>query len=582
MKGRGIHKIFLFLGLFVFSFFGARAANAATLYLSPSSGDFTVGNIFTANILVNTEGVTINNADATVNFPSGLLEVVSFSKSGSIFSLWVEEPSFSNGAGTLSFNGGLPTPGFNGATGKVLSAVFRVKKAGSASLIFSSAAVRANDGEGTDVFKTGVQAKFNLTSEERPLPPPPVTPGTPKAPNISSSTHPDSTKWYANNNPVFKWDLPSGVNEVTLVLGTRANSPPIISYTPPISEKTLTDVGDGIWYFNARFRNSAGLGPITSFKFNVDTQPPRNFSIIRLDTDDLTNPQPQLAFATTDDGSGLDRYEMKIGEGDWFKIMSDLVRPAYKMPLQLPGSHMVVVRAFDMANNYSEAKYQLEVQSIEPPVIDAIEKPETKARETIAITGRAKPNQKVLVSVRVNPLYVLETVADANGYWRVEFKPESVGRYEVTAQAVDERGAVSVDSNHVTFNVTSAPIPKLIVNLLMKGFDSLINFVINGWLLIFATLLIIGLVYAMVKKAVPAVKREIKKIRHIMGEYRMDKKLKKKDRKIRLEIRMISEDIRKELALLKKIESHRHLHPDEQYLKNKLETYINLITSMKG
>ncbi len=580
MKGRGIHKIFLFLGFFVFSFFGARAANAATLYLSPSSGDFTVGNIFTANILVNTEGVTINNAEATVNFPSGLLEVVSFSKSGSIFSLWVEEPSFSNGAGTLSFNGGLPTPGFNGATGKVLSAVFRVKKAGSASLIFSSAAVRANDGEGTDVFKTGVQAKFNLTSEERPLPPPPVTPGTPKAPNISSSTHPDSTKWYANNNPVFKWDLPSGVNEVTLVLNTRANSPPIISYTPPMSEKTLTDVGDGIWYFNARFRNLAGLGPISSFKLNIDTKPPRNFSIIRLDTDDLTNPQPQLAFATTDDGSGLDRYEMKIGEGDWFKISPKLAA-SYEMPLQLPGSHMVVVRAFDMANNYSEAKYQLEVQSIEPPVIDAIEKPETKARETIIITGRAKPNQKVLVSIRVNPVYVLETVADANGFWKVEFKPELVGRYEVTAQAVDGRGAISVDSNHMTFNIKSDSILKLVLNLLMKGFDSLINFVINGWLLILVTLLAAGLAYSIVKKVVPVVEREVKKIRYIMEEYHMDKKLKKKDRKIRIEIEMIYEDIKKELALLKRIEQHRTLHPEEKYWKEKLEKYYQMIKTLK-
>ena len=581
MKEGRTHKIFLFLGLFAFSFFGARAVNAATLYFSPSSGDFSVGNILTVNILVNTENATINNAESIINFPSGLLEVVSFSKSGSIFSLWVEEPTFSNGAGTLSFNGGLPTPGFNGATGKVLSAVFRVKKAGSATLVFSSAAVRANDGYGTNVFRTGDQALLNLISEEKLLPSPVVI-GIPKAPNISSPTHHDPNKWYSNNSPVFKWDLPSEIDEVTLTLSTRANSPPAISYSPSISEKTLTDVGDGIWYLNARFRNYSGLGPVTSFRFNVDTQPPKNFSITRRDVNDPTNPQPEIIFTTTDDTSGIDRYEMKIGDGAWFKIEPSLAGKPYKLPLQAPGTREIAVKAFDRAGNFSEAKYQLEVQSIEPPVIDPVVKSEVKLGETVTIFGKAKSNQKVLVSIKSSPVVTLETVADANGFWKVEFKLESIGRHEVMAQAVDERGAVSVDSNHVTFNVTSAPIPKLIVNLLMKGFDSLINFVINGWLLIFATLLIIGLVYAMVKKAVPAVKREIKKIRHIMGEYRMDKKLKKKDRKIRLEIRMISEDIRKELALLKKIESHRHLHPDEQYLKNKLETYINLITSMKG
>ena len=121
-------------------------ASAATLYFSPSSGNFSVGNILTTSVLVNTQSQAINNSDAVINFPASLLEVVSVSKSGSVFSLWVEEPAFSNSAGTITFNGGLPTPGFNGTAGKIVNIVFRVKSAGSASLIFSSAAVRANDG----------------------------------------------------------------------------------------------------------------------------------------------------------------------------------------------------------------------------------------------------------------------------------------------------------------------------------------------------------------------------------------------------------------------------------------------------
>ncbi|MDP2638623.1 MAG: cohesin domain-containing protein, partial [Candidatus Azambacteria bacterium] len=170
-KKKFVFKLFFLPCLILFGIFASQNAQAATSYFSPSSGNFTVGNIFTVNVLVNTEGVAINNAEATINFPSSLLEIVSISKSGSIFSLWVEEPTFSNSAGTLSFNGGLPTPGFNGAAGKVLGAVFRVKKEGSASLVFSSAAVRANDGYGTNVFKSGAQAIFNLISEGKPLPP---------------------------------------------------------------------------------------------------------------------------------------------------------------------------------------------------------------------------------------------------------------------------------------------------------------------------------------------------------------------------------------------------------------------------
>src|SRR3989338_3585944 len=205
---------------FSFAFFAltfALPAHAATLYFSPSSGNFSVGNILTTSVLVDTQGQSINNADAVINFPAGLLDVVSVNKSGSIFSLWVEEPTFSNSAGTISFDGGLPTPGFNGTAGKLLSVIFRVRNAGTASLIFSSGAVRANDGYGTDILQTRAQAQFSLISEERPAPPPteeaPPVVSIPR-PVIMSTTHPDEDKWYSNNDPFFKWEMPSGVSEV--------------------------------------------------------------------------------------------------------------------------------------------------------------------------------------------------------------------------------------------------------------------------------------------------------------------------------------------------------------------------------
>ncbi|MDP3244612.1 MAG: cohesin domain-containing protein, partial [bacterium] len=352
-----MQKIFLFFGFFIFLIFGARAANAATLYFSPSSGNFTVGNVFTVNVLVNTENADINNAEATVNFPSGLLEVISISKSGSIFSLWVEEPAFSNSTGTLSLNGGLPTPGFKGASGKVIGAVFRVKKAGSASLVFSSAAVRANDGYGTNVFKTGMQALFNLISEEKPLlpeeelSPAPIAGRVPAAPQVSSPTHPDQSKWYSNKNPTFEWELPSEVKEVRLVLGKKPSSIPQVSYIPPISEKVLTDLEDGVWYLNGRFRTSEGWGPITSFRFQIDTEAPDSFKITRVDTNDPTNPRPELLFESNDSTSGIDRYEMKIGEGDWFSIEPGLAGKPYKLPLQAPGTREITIKAFDRAGN---------------------------------------------------------------------------------------------------------------------------------------------------------------------------------------------------------------------------------------
>src|SRR3989344_2199055 len=369
MKEGGIHKIFLFFSLFIFSFFGVRAADAATLYFSPSSGNFSVGNVFTVNVLVNTENADINNAETTVNFPSGLLEIISISKSGSIFSLWVEEPSFSNSAGTLSLNGGLPTPGFKGASGKVISATFRVKKAGSASLIFSSAAIRANDGYGTDIFRAGTQAQFNLISGE-PSPPPKKDISTEKileALQISSSTHPVQDKWYSNNDPVFQFKIPSDARELNLVLSRNEKSTPQIKYAPPISEKILEDLEEGVWYLHANYRGRSGLSQTIKYKFQIDTGLPENIEVVRADTQDTTNPNPKFDLRAADSLSSIDHYEAKVDNGEWTRLSID-DSGYYPLPSQTPGKKQLIIRAYDQAGNYIESSTQeVQIESIVSP-----------------------------------------------------------------------------------------------------------------------------------------------------------------------------------------------------------------------
>lgn len=520
--------------LFLSSFSLARAA---TLFLAPGSGTYNNGSNFSVSVKINSAGASINAAEGILKFNPAELAVTSLSKSGSVFNLWVQEPDFSNTSGTINFGGIVFNPGYAGASGNILTISFRAKAVATTQVSFSSGAVLANDGLGTNVLSSLAGGAYVLKATTVI---PKVTPAAPKATPgtvpistpvpagrliVISPTHPDESNWYSNNNPVFKWDLPADASEVILVLSRRANSPPIISYIPPISEKILDDVGEGEFYLNARVRTPAGLGPVTSFKFNVDTQAPKDFKITRLDTGDLTNPQPQLAFATTDGASGIDRYEMKIGDGDWLKIEPELSR-LYKMSLQLPGARKVIVKAFDKAGNYTESDYQLEVQSIEPAVLEQIEIPQIKMGEAITIEGKAKPNQKVRVVIRVNPEYILETHADTDGHWRVEFKPELKGRHEVTAQAIDGRGAISIDSDYATFRVKSGSISELIFDFLIKIFGDLINFIKNGWLLIFAAVLIGALVFAATKKELLAVGREVKE--YLIKKYHNNKKSKKK------------------------------------------------------
>lgn len=158
-----------------FLFFSYSSASAATLSINSNSTSVASGSTIRFTVLINSGGVAINNAGASISFPTDKLEVVSISK-GSVFTLWAEEPVASNGV--ITFNGGVPTPGYSGSGGTVISINARAKTVGQASLSFSSASILANDGLGTNVL-TGtsgrtitITAKPPVVVQETPAPTP--------------------------------------------------------------------------------------------------------------------------------------------------------------------------------------------------------------------------------------------------------------------------------------------------------------------------------------------------------------------------------------------------------------------------
>src|SRR3990167_7541668 len=120
--------------IFFFFLFGLAplSTDAATLSFSPTAESYAVGSTFSVGVSVGSVDQAINAVSGVISFPWDKLEMVSLSKTGSIFSLWVQEPSFSNSVGTVSFEGIVLNPGFTGASGKILSMTFRAKIAGTA------------------------------------------------------------------------------------------------------------------------------------------------------------------------------------------------------------------------------------------------------------------------------------------------------------------------------------------------------------------------------------------------------------------------------------------------------------------
>lgn len=465
-----VFLIFNFLFLILAS---EVSAQKASLYLSPSTGTYTVGNTFLVQLKVNSGGVAINAADSALVFDPNDLEVRSLSKEGSIFTLWVQEPIFSNSLGTINFAGGKPSPGFTGAAGIIINITFKAKTAGTTNVTFASGSVLADDGKGTNILANMGSGSYRLVGREiTPLPPaeeeyvPPVTPGQPPAASvISSPTYPEENKWYSNNDPEFSWKLPSGVTKVSYGIDQNPTTNPEFIAEGLITEVSFSNLDDGIWYFHINFRNQSGWGKITHRKVLIDTQPPKPFKIIFDNQGDPINPRPLFNFKTIDSLSGVEYYEVIFeqegGPTTTTTTPQDIKdNPYQSLPLP-PGKHKIIVKAFDGAGNFSQASTEFEILPIETPIITKYPK-RLNVGEKAVLEGKSLPEVTILVFIREKGKEPMmeETKADGEGNWAFTSQSLEKGGYEVWVRAKDEREALSLPSPRVSFEVGLPPLLK--------------------------------------------------------------------------------------------------------------------------
>jgi hypothetical protein len=449
------------------------SAKAATLFVSPSSGTYKPGDSFSVSIYTSSADQAMNAASGILSFPKDTLEVVSISKGGSIFSLWTQEPSFSNTAGTVNFEGIVLNPGFIGGSGKILTVNLKVKSSGTASLRLSSGSILANDGLGTNILSGLGSAQMTIVSSalepdqttSEPKTPPKVSPEPkpetpPRLPNdidIVSFTHPDQKIWYNNNTPEFSWVLPKGTLEVRTLITTSTGGVPTIVYSPPISNKKVDKLDDGTYYFLVQIKTAGGWGNIARYQVNIDTTAPESFAISFPQGKTGFESQPFILFQATDKSSGLLTYEIKVGDGIVQNVVPAQVPISHRLPPQKTGSHEVSVTAIDNAGNKITSLSDFTVQAIEAPVLTFYPR-EIDYGELIRIRGTSYPNADVQLFIQKENLIVSqeETKANSLGDFSVFVtKRLHPGDYTITAKVVDSRGVESVDSNLITIAVKS-------------------------------------------------------------------------------------------------------------------------------
>lgn len=349
-----IFHIFTFLILFFLTTSLAQASNAS-LYLSPNSGTFCVGSTFDVSILLNTGRNNINAIKVDLEFNHKKLQVVNPATGKSFVSIWAVPPLYSNAEGSLSFQGGIPSPGIKTSSGSALTITFRAIEPGETTINFlDSSKVLLDDGNGTDILNSLGSGKYVICL---PLP---------EGPIVSSSTHPDQNKWYKNNNATFSWNKEDAVSTFSYVLDTNPQGIPDNESEGSESSVSFSNLEDGIWYFHIKAQKENNWGGISHYLVRVDSSSPASFNAKVSPSAKTSFSQPIVSFITTDAFSEVDYYEVKVVD---ITAEHENKRRAFfietNSPYQLPvlgvGKYLVVVRAYDKAGNWQEESVEVEI-----------------------------------------------------------------------------------------------------------------------------------------------------------------------------------------------------------------------------
>lgn len=353
------YKFTVFLVLLLVFFGGIQKTNAAVLKLSPNNGTFTVGDTFDVSLFLDTEGREINLVKATLSFPSDKLQLVSPAAGNSIIGMWVISPKYDEQKGVAELSGGI----FNGiktSNGLVNKFVFRVKSVGTATIkLGNDSNVLLNDGEGTEALSRADNGIYNLA-----LPPP-------AGPIVVSKTHPDQARWYSQRAVDLKWVSEDNASGFSYSLDENPNSIPDDIQDENGLNVIYENISEGSHFFHIKALRDGAWGGTTHYAVNIDSTPPADFPVEVLPGERTTERRPVLKFATTDNLSGIDHYEIKtvsLQEKGTISAEEHNNQPFFIeatspfIPSELaPRDYDIIVRAYDKAGNYSDATRHVKI-----------------------------------------------------------------------------------------------------------------------------------------------------------------------------------------------------------------------------
>jgi len=305
-------------------------------------------------------------------------------------------------------------------------------------------------------------------------------------PDVVSPTHPESEKWYNNNNAIFKWEAPddlSGIDGYYYIVDDLPNTIPNEKTGKFINHRDVSIKinEDGVKYFHIVSKDKAGnVGTKAShFRFNVDTiaLPPIINSSTHPDNESWYNQKKvSIHFGKPHDLSGIEGFfycldtvqKPEIPEENWLWSQSGDV----ELEIKNDGIWFVHAKSKDFAGNISKeiANFKVKVDTLAlPPNISCISHPD--------------PNKWYNIKRAQFKLFPPDDLSGVEGYYYVIDEKEKTipnstsiwidkdvifsgdlkdGEWYLHVVTKDKAGNIGVNASHYKFNIdTVAKPPKV-------------------------------------------------------------------------------------------------------------------------
>ncbi|OIO08744.1 hypothetical protein COX67_01720 [Candidatus Falkowbacteria bacterium CG_4_10_14_0_2_um_filter_36_22] len=235
--------------------------------------------------------------------------------------------------------------------------------------------------------------------------------------------------WYNKKDVEFKWELPAGVTDVSVLFNNNPLEAPRSASDGLFSTKTYKNVEDGTWYFHLKFKDKNGWGTPDYYRALIDTVRPETFIIFVEQHDN--NDWPVLKFKTTDKISGISQYEIFVDSLEEKQFLVEGEEVFFKLKDLNYGKHTAMVRAIDKAGNEIFSTIDFEIATIATPVIKDYSR-EIKSTDQFFISGTAREDETINIYIQGVNGQVINRVthSDLNGNWFLIYKDSLAnGRY---------------------------------------------------------------------------------------------------------------------------------------------------------